>query len=133
MSGEIIIGQTANKEVEQIDDIHRLVNSFATNRKLSGQEVLVKKINNGDGSIVRVERHDHKLLEVKYSESMFQINVIFNLQPVLDDQLIRTVKNLAEVDKEDLDRFFIEEDKNTYGAILFGFDQFKELFPKMYS
>ncbi|MDF2534045.1 MAG: hypothetical protein K0R18_202 [Bacillales bacterium] len=129
---EIIIGVNMSKE-EKEDRVYELVESFTIGQTILGRAVELKKKPYPDGGFVlKVMQNEHyDFLEVKYGE--IQINVNFTLHPGVDDKLIEQMKKLAEADKDDWDRFWINEEKNSYGAILIGYDQFEELFPKMYS
>lgn len=132
MSNEIIIGQKNEKEEEKKDRVHEMVSSLAKSLEILGEDVTIKNIFNGDGNILRIFKNGKReFLEVRYGSSLLQMNVKFTLYKGEDDALINTMKELAEIDKDDWDRFFIEEENNAYGAILIGLDQFEEMFPKM--
>lgn len=135
MSKEIIIGQSQpQQEEEKVDKIYDLVEKFKVRREIMGDKILITRTNNGDGTILRVQRNEHKdFLEVRYGEEYLQMNLTFTLYKGTDDQLINNMKKLDQLDKDDWDRFFIYEDKNEYGAIMIGLEQFEELFPKMYN
>lgn len=130
---DIIIG-AEKTEKEKNDKVYEFVQLFTISQEILGGKVELKKRHNGDGTILKVVRNNrYDFLEVRYGEDFLQMAVKFTLYKGVDDKLINQIKKLAEEDKDYLDRFFIEEDTNTYGAILIGFDQFKEMFPKMYS
>lgn len=118
---------------EKEDKIYELVENFTISQTMMGEKVEIKKKDHPDGGFVlKVIRNDrYDFLEVKYGE--IQSNVKFTLHPGVDDALIAQMKKLTEEDKDDWDRFWIDEEENSYGAILIGYDQFAEMFPKMYS
>lgn len=133
MSDVVIIGAPKTEE-EKHDKVFDLVQLFTISQEILGEKVEIKRKNNGDGTILQVlrnERYDY--LEVKYGENFLQMNIKFTLHPGVDDRLIEQMKKLAKADEDDWDRFFIDENENEYGAIMLGFDQFEEMFPKMYS
>lgn len=133
MSGEIIIGAPKTTE-EKHDKVYDLVQLFTISQEILGEKVEIKRQSNGDGTILKVKRNDrYDYLEVKYGDDFLQMNVMFTLHKGVDDKLITQIEKLAEQDKDDWDRFFIEEENHIYGAILVGFEQFEEMFPKMYS
>ena len=133
MSKEIIIGEKKENQ-EKLDRVQELVQKFITNQTILGNQVRLKKINNGDGNVLKIiKNEDTEVLDVRYGEDFLQINVKFTLYKKVDDIIIDKMKELADIDKDDWDRFFIEEDNNIYGAILLGINQFEEMFPKMYS
>lgn len=130
------MSEATNKELEQQekeDKVLELVEVFAVSQQLVGKNVEVKKADYHDGAfkikVTQNERYD--FLEIKYGS--VQINVKFSLYPGEDDVLIERIKKLAEEDKDDWDRFWIDEENNNYGAIFIGYDQFEEMFPRIHS
>lgn len=129
-----IIISAEKTEKEKCDKVYEFVRLFTISQEILGEKVELKKWHNGDGTILKVVRKDrYDFLEVRYDDDFLQMTVKFTLHKGVDDKLINQIKKLAEEDKDYLDRFFVEEDINTYGAILIGFDQFQDMFPKMYS
>lgn len=123
----------SNKKQEVKEDkIFDIVQLFALSQE--NENVEIKRKHNGDGTILKALRNEsYEFLEIKYGESYLQMNVKFTLHKGEDDKLIDRMKQLAEEDKDDWDRFFIDEENNQYGAILLGLEQFEEMFSKMYS